>query len=55
MPRKFYNESNDLLLIITDTDDGATTVIVGDDTKITDDEIFEMYKGNLPEGWKGAQ
>ena len=52
MTRKFYNESSNLLVIITDTEDGATTVIVGDESKVTDDTIFSLYNGETVTGWR---
>ena len=51
MSRKFYNNTHDVLLIVTDNDDGATTVIVGDESKITDAEIFSLYNGDRIVGW----
>jgi len=52
--RKFYNESNDVLVIIHDNAEGATTAILGDETKVTDDEILALYNGDAVEGFKAT-
>lgn len=44
MARKFYNANTDVLVIIHDNDDGATTAILGDESKVTDEEIFALYE-----------
>jgi len=49
--RKFYNATTDVLVIIHDNADGATTAILGDDTKVTDDEIFALYNGDQVDGF----
>jgi len=51
MTRKFYNQATDVLVIIHDTDDGATTAILGDETKVTDDEILALYNGDAVDGF----
>jgi hypothetical protein len=51
MTRKFYNEKNDVLVIIHDNADGATTAILGDETKVTDDEIFALFNGDNVDGF----
>jgi hypothetical protein len=50
--RNFHNDEHNVSVVITHEGNGATTGILGDDTKVTDDEIFEMFKGNLPAGWR---
>ena len=52
--RKFYNEATDVLVIINDNDEGATTAIVGDETKVTDEQIFALYNGDNVEGFKAT-
>lgn len=51
MTRKFYNANTDVLVIIHDNDDGATTAILGDESKVTDDEIFALYNGEAVDGF----
>jgi hypothetical protein len=46
MARKFYNEATDFLFIIHENAEGATTAILGDETKVTDEEIFALYNGD---------
>ncbi len=54
MTRKFYNKSIDVLVIINETNDGATTAILGDEEKVSDDTIFALYKGFDLVGWSSA-
>lgn len=51
MTRKFINQASNVSVIITDNAEGATTVIVGDETKVTDETILSLYNGDTVEGW----
>jgi hypothetical protein len=51
MTRKFYNASTDVLVIIHDNDEGATTAILGDETKVTDEQIFSLFNGDEVSGF----
>jgi len=44
MVRKFYNAETDILIIINYTGPVHTTAIVGDEEKVTDEEIFALYE-----------
>lgn len=43
----YYNEERNVTVIIN----GNNTGIMGDPDKVTDEEIFELWKGNILEGW----
>jgi hypothetical protein len=52
MIRNFYNADIDVTVIIDYTGPMHTTGIMGDETKVTDEEILALYNDNKLEGWK---
>lgn len=52
MARKFYNADHDLLVVIHA--DGRTAILGNNPDKVDDQEILDMYNGELPSGWKVA-
>lgn len=51
--REYRNASKDLTLRFTN--DQGEFVIIGDDEKITDDEIMQLFESEfdgIPEGWQ---
>lgn len=51
MIRKFYNAETDVLVIINYTGPVHTTAIMGDEEKVTDEEIFALYNDAASPGF----
>ncbi len=54
MIKKFYNATTDVLIVINYTGPVHTTAILGDETKVTDEEIFALYTDNKADGFKAT-